>query len=244
MEKIFTSALLQGSCSDGKVNFCTGTGRKAFFEIFSAWFWTPPPPGTYAFTAKKRQIHLYRPFFSPWHGLFRKKGGTGAGIRFYFPWSSEDAMGGGGNKRGEENLTKDTPPKTGFWAPFVWYVFFPPPPGFITLLAFLYNSPRLSRPEAFLEVSRIFREGAFIPESGERRFSQFFAAFRGFLQFFTFSCTRAINHRLKLSCSAELEFGNAAGAFVQTQHWIKFLDPGHPWVHNFHAALGWGLAAS
>ena len=25
---------------------------------------------------------MYRPFFSPWHGLFRKKGGTGAGIRF------------------------------------------------------------------------------------------------------------------------------------------------------------------
>ena len=67
----------------GKVNFCTGTGRKAFFEFFSAWFWTPP--GTNAFTAKKRQIHLYRPFFSPWHGLFRKKGGTGAGIRFHFP---------------------------------------------------------------------------------------------------------------------------------------------------------------
>ena len=44
-----------------------------------------PPPGTYAFYSEKRQIHLYRPFFSPWHGPFRKKGGTGAGIRFYFP---------------------------------------------------------------------------------------------------------------------------------------------------------------
>ena len=42
----------------GKVDFGTGTGR---------------PPGTYASTAKKRQIHWYRPLFSPspLHGLFR-----------------------------------------------------------------------------------------------------------------------------------------------------------------------------
>ena len=43
------------------------------------------PPRYICFYSEKRQIHLYRPFFSPWHGLFRKKGGTGAGIRFYFP---------------------------------------------------------------------------------------------------------------------------------------------------------------
>ena len=43
------------------------------------------PPRYICFYSDKRQIHLYRPFFSPWHGLFRKKGGTGAGIRFYFP---------------------------------------------------------------------------------------------------------------------------------------------------------------
>ena len=36
------------------------------------------------------------------------------------PW------GGGGKKRGEENLTKDTPPKIGFGPLFVWYVFHPP----------------------------------------------------------------------------------------------------------------------
>ena len=36
-----------------------------------------------------------------------------------------DAMGGG-KKRGEENLRKDTPPKNGFGPPFVWYVFRPP----------------------------------------------------------------------------------------------------------------------
>ena len=44
------------------------------------------PPRYICFYSEKRQIHLYRPFFSSWHGLFRKKGGTGAGIRFYFPW--------------------------------------------------------------------------------------------------------------------------------------------------------------
>ena len=43
------------------------------------------PPRYICFYSEKRQIHLYRPFFSPWHGLFGKKGGTGAGIRFYFP---------------------------------------------------------------------------------------------------------------------------------------------------------------
>ena len=67
----------------GKVNFCTGTGRKAFFEFFRPD--SGPPPRYICFYSEKGQIHLYRPFFSPWHGLFRKKGGTGAGIRFYFP---------------------------------------------------------------------------------------------------------------------------------------------------------------
>ena len=33
---------------------------------------------------------------------------------------------GGGKKRGEENLTNDTPPKKGFWTPLVRYVFHPP----------------------------------------------------------------------------------------------------------------------
>ena len=43
------------------------------------------PPRYICFYSEKGQIHLYRPFFPPWHGLFRKRGGTGAGIRFYFP---------------------------------------------------------------------------------------------------------------------------------------------------------------
>ena len=33
---------------------------------------------------------------------------------------------GGGKKRGEKNLTNDTPPKKGFWTPLVRYVFHPP----------------------------------------------------------------------------------------------------------------------
>ena len=33
---------------------------------------------------------------------------------------------GGEKKRGEENLTNETPPKKGFWTPLVRYVFHPP----------------------------------------------------------------------------------------------------------------------
>ena len=64
---------------------------------------------------------------------------------------------GGGKKRGLENLTNDTPPKKGV-SPRT--VRFPPPSGVVALF-FLYKNPRLSRPEALLEGSRIFREGAF-----------------------------------------------------------------------------------
>ena len=71
----------------GKVNFCTGTGRKAFFEFFSAWFWTPP--GTYAFTAKKGKFICTGLFFPHGMAFLEKKGGTGAGIRFYFPCTSD-----------------------------------------------------------------------------------------------------------------------------------------------------------
>ena len=34
---------------------------------------------------RKKANSFVPAIFSPWHGLFRKKGGTGAGIRFYFP---------------------------------------------------------------------------------------------------------------------------------------------------------------
>ena len=72
-----------GCYASGKVNFCTGTGRKAFFRICFGLILDPLP--VHMLLQRKRQIHLYRPFFSPLHGLFRKKGGTGTGIRFLFP---------------------------------------------------------------------------------------------------------------------------------------------------------------
>ena len=47
-------------------------------------FWNPPSRYI-CFFKEKRQIHWCRPFFPPLHGLFRKRGGTRAGIRFSFP---------------------------------------------------------------------------------------------------------------------------------------------------------------
>ena len=66
---------------------------------------------------------------------------------------SEDAMGGGGGKKGGENLTNDTRPKRGFGPPLVRYVF--------SALLFLHKNPRQNRPEALLEGSKNFRESAF-----------------------------------------------------------------------------------
>ena len=45
--------------------------------IFSNFFRPDPPPPVRMFLQRKRQIHWYRPFFSPLHGLFRKGGFTG-----------------------------------------------------------------------------------------------------------------------------------------------------------------------
>ena len=67
--------------------------------------------------------------------------------------------GGGGKRRGVENLTNDTPPKKGFWTP-PRTVRFPPPSG-VSALFFLYKNPRQSGPEALLEGSKNFRESAF-----------------------------------------------------------------------------------
>ena len=59
--------------------------------------------------------------------------------------------GGVEKKRGEENLTKDAPPKNGFWTPPLRLVRFPPPSGIVALL-FLYRDPR--------RVPKMFLEGA------------------------------------------------------------------------------------
>ena len=48
-----------------------------------------------------------------------------------------DALEGGG-KRGEGNLTKDTPPKKGFWTPPPHTVRFPIPPRVIAFLEFSF----------------------------------------------------------------------------------------------------------
>ena len=67
----------------GKVLFGTGSGRKAFFDLFCL---TLDPRGTYASTAKKRQIRWYRPFFplAMQHGLSRKRGGDWYWYTFFF----------------------------------------------------------------------------------------------------------------------------------------------------------------
>ena len=80
---IATALLACGQANPWKSKFLYRYRPEGIFRIF---FGLILDPRRYTcFYSKKRQIHLYRPFFSPWHGLFRKKGGTGAGIRFYFP---------------------------------------------------------------------------------------------------------------------------------------------------------------
>ena len=68
-------------------------------------------------------------------------------------------MGGGGKRRGVENLTNDTSPKKGVGTP-PRTVRFPPRSG-VSALFFLYKNPRQSRPEALLEGPKNFRESAF-----------------------------------------------------------------------------------
>ena len=61
---------------------------------------------------------------------------------------------GGGKKKGEANLTKDTPPKKGFWTPLRLVRF--PTPLRCRCPVSLYKNPRLSTPEALLEGSENF----------------------------------------------------------------------------------------
>ena len=66
---------------------------------------------------------------------------------------------GGVEKDGGGNLTSDTPPKKRGFGPPSYGTFFTP--FGCRCWVFLYQNPRLSRPEALLEGSRVFREGAF-----------------------------------------------------------------------------------
>ena len=74
-------------CEDRLQTWCDKTSGEFLNSIFSAWFWTRP--GTSASTAKKGK---------PLHGLFRKRGGTGTGMRFHFP---ELAIGNACGRNGE-----------------------------------------------------------------------------------------------------------------------------------------------
>ena len=49
---------------------------------------------------------------------------------------------GGGPRRGEENLTKDTPPKRGPGSCFIWYVFQTPPPP-LKVIALLFSCTKV-----------------------------------------------------------------------------------------------------
>ena len=69
----------------GKVNFCTGTGRKAFFEFFFRPDSGPPPPGTYAFTAKKGKFICTGHFFPHGMAFLEKRGGLVPVYVFIFP---------------------------------------------------------------------------------------------------------------------------------------------------------------
>ena len=64
---------------------------------------------------------------------------------------------GGRKKRGEENLTKDTPPKKGFGTPLRLVCF----ASRVVALFFLYENTRLSTPEALFCRPKNFLGGAF-----------------------------------------------------------------------------------
>ena len=66
----------------GKVDLCTGTGRKAFFDFFFGLILDPA--GTYASTAKKGKFIGTGHFFSPLHGLLKKGGGDWHWYTFFF----------------------------------------------------------------------------------------------------------------------------------------------------------------
>ena len=66
---------------------------------------------------------------------------------------------GGGKKRGEENLTNDTPSKKGLWTPVVRYVFHPPQ---VSVLCFSYTKIHdRAEQKLFWRDPKNFRESAF-----------------------------------------------------------------------------------
>ena len=61
---------------------------------------------------------------------------------------------------GDENLTKDTPPKNGFWTPLRLARF--PLPSSVDALFLLCRNPRLSTPETLLEGSEFLSGGCIV----------------------------------------------------------------------------------
>ena len=67
--------------------------------------------------------------------------------------------GGGGKKRGVENLTNDTPRKKGFWTPLRTVRF--PPPSRVSALSFVCKIHDRADQKLFWRGSNNFRESAF-----------------------------------------------------------------------------------
>ena len=77
---------------------------EGMFRNFRPGSGPPPPPGTRASTAKK--VNSLAPaMFSPLHGLFGKRGGTGTGIRVSFPCISP-------NLASEHSCRSSQPPRS------------------------------------------------------------------------------------------------------------------------------------
>ena len=86
----------------GKVNFCTGTGQKAFFRIFFGLI-LDPPPGTHASTAKKGKFICTGHFFPHCMAFLEKRGDWYRYTFFLFPVEKKVLLGG----RKQPKLTKN-----------------------------------------------------------------------------------------------------------------------------------------
>ena len=79
-------------CEIGKVDFGTGTGRKASFNFFfPAWILDPPLPPVHMFYGKKKANSKVPAIFFLIARLLQRKGGTGTGIHFSFPCEKPSA---------------------------------------------------------------------------------------------------------------------------------------------------------
>ena len=75
--------LIMARPHSGKVAFGTGTCQKAFSDFFFGLILNPPR--YICFYSEKGKFIGNGHFFPRLHGLLRKRGGTGTGIRVLFP---------------------------------------------------------------------------------------------------------------------------------------------------------------